>query len=85
MCPVVSDEAPSAGNETRSKSILRILQYFVIIFLAWYGAQEASISLAAGKALRGLLFGLIFASLMTFFLLIGRKAQAKRLRELSKP
>jgi hypothetical protein len=81
---MVSDEAPSAGSESRSKSVLRILQYFVVIFLAWYGAQETAISLAAGKAPRGLLFGLIFASLMTFFSLIGRKARAKRMRELSK-
>jgi uncharacterized membrane protein (DUF485 family) len=82
---MVSGEAPSAGSESRSKSVFRILQYFVFIFLAWYGAQETAISLAGGKAPRGLLFGLIFASLMTFFLLIGRRAQTKRLRELSKP
>ncbi len=81
---MVSDDASNAESERRSKSILRVTQYFVVIFLAWYGAQETAISLAAGKAPRGLLFGLIFASLMTFFMLIGRRAQTKRLRESSR-
>jgi len=71
---MVSSEAPSAGSESMGKSVFRMMQHFVVIFLAWYGAQETAISLAAGKAPRGLLLGLIFASLMTFFILIGRRA-----------
>ncbi len=75
---MVSDEPPSAVSEGMSKSVFRVTQYFVVIFFAWYGAQETAISLAAGKAPRGLLVGLVFASLMTFFLLIGRRAQTNR-------
>ncbi len=74
----MSDEAPSAVSEGMSKSVFRVTQYFVVIFFAWYGAQETAISLAAGKAPRGLLVGLVFASLMTFFLLMGRRAQTNR-------
>ena len=75
---MVSDEIPTAVSESMSKSVFRIVQYFVVTFLAWFGAQETAISVAAGKVPRGLLVGLIFASLMTFFLLMGRRARTNR-------
>jgi hypothetical protein len=76
---------PNARTESMGKSFFRIVQYFVVIFFAWYGAEQTAISLAAGKAPKGLVFGLIFASLMTFVLLISREARMKRPRELFKP
>lgn len=75
---MVSNGAPGPGRESMSKSVLRVAQYFVVIFFAWYGAQETAISLAGRRAPRGLIVGLIFTSLMTLFLLVGRKAQANR-------
>ena len=75
---MVSDETLSAGRQSRGKSVFRVVQYFIVIFLAWFGAQETAISLAAGKAPRGLFVGLVFTSLMTFFFLMGRRAQTNR-------
>ena len=75
---MVSDETLSAGSQSKGKSVFRVVQYFIVIFLAWFGAQETAISLVAGKAPRGLFVGLVFASLMTFFFFVGRKAQTNR-------